>query len=154
MCSAHGAVRVLLGEIVGSEKRPTIVDIEAGLEHLSRGTARNVDTLLAIFEPYYKSMETAARVTELAHELGIPHVYGVANKVRSADDEKALREFAQNHNIELLGSIPDDETMGRADRAGVAPLDFDANGPAVTAISALASRLHEPRTEDRGPRTV
>lgn len=143
MCSAHGAVRVLLGEIVGSEKRPTVVDIEAGLEHLSRGTARNVDTLLAIFEPYYKSMETAARVAELANELGIPHVYGVANKVRSADDEKALREFARQRGIQLLGSIPDDEAMGRADRAGVAPLDFDAAAPAVRAISELASRLHQ-----------
>ncbi len=143
MCSAHGAVRVLLAEIVGSENRPTIVDIEAGLEHLSRGTARNVDTLLAIFEPYYKSMETAARVTELAHELGIQNVYGVANKVRSSDDDEALREFAQTHNIRLLGSIPDDETMGKADRAGIAPLDFDASAPAVRAISELASRLHQ-----------
>ncbi|MDQ6801412.1 MAG: hypothetical protein M3041_11290 [Acidobacteriota bacterium] len=143
MCSAHGAVRVLLGEIVGSEKRPTIVDIEAGLEHLSRGTARNVDTLLAIFEPYYKSMETAARVTELARELGIPHVFGVANKVRSSDDDKALREFAHQHNIHLLGSIPDDEAMGKADRAGVAPLDFDAGAPAIRAISELAARLQQ-----------
>lgn len=143
MCSAHGAVRVLLGEIVGSEKRPTVVDIEAGLEHLSRGTARNVDTLLAVFEPYYKSMETAARVAELASELGISHVYGVANKVRSADDEKALREFARQRGIPLLGSIPDDEAMARADRAGVAPLDFDAGAPAVRAISELASRLHQ-----------
>jgi len=146
MGSAHGAVRVRLGEIVGSEKRPTVVDIEAGLEHLSRGTARNVDTLLAIFEPYYKSMETAARVTELAHELGIPHVYGVANKVRSSDDDKALREFAQKHNIHMLGSIPDDEAMGKADRAGIAPLDFEANAPAVRAISELAARLNEART--------
>lgn len=142
MCSAHGAVRVLLGEIVGSEPRPTVVDIEAGLEHLSRGTARNVGTLLAIFEPYYKSMETAARIVELAHELGIPNVYGVANKVRSADDENALFEFAQKHKIELFGSIPDDETMGRAERAGIAPLDFDASAPAVRAISELASRLN------------
>ncbi len=144
MCSAHGAVRVLLGEIVGSESRPTVVDIEAGLEHLSRGTARNVDTLLAIFEPYYKSMETAARVTELARELGIPRVYGVANKVRSSEDERALREFAERRGIELLGSIPDDEAMAGADRAGVSPLDFDANAPAVRAISALAPLLHEP----------
>lgn len=142
MCSAHGAVRVLLGEIVGSEQRPTVVDIEAGLEHLSRGTARNVDTLLAIFEPYYKSMETAARIVELAHELRIPSVYGVANKVRSADDENALCEFAQKHKIELFGSIPDDETMGRAERAGIAPLDFDPSAPAVRAISELASRLN------------
>lgn len=142
MCSAHGAVRVLLGEIVGSEARPTIVDIEAGLEHLSRGTARNVDTLLAVLEPYYKSMETAARVVELAHELGIPRVYCIANKVRSSDDEKALREFASQRNMDVIASIPDDLTMAKADRAGVAPLDFDANSPAVRAISELASRLN------------
>jgi len=142
MCSAHGAVRVLLGEIVGSEERPTIVDIEAGLEHLSRGTARNVDTLLAVLEPYYKSMETAARITELAHELGIPNVYCVANKVRSEDDGKALREFASQRNMNVIASIPDDVTMGKADRAGVAPLDFDASSPAVRAISDLAAHLH------------
>ena len=142
MCSAHGAVRVLLGEIVGSEERPTIVDIEAGLEHLSRGTARNVDTLLAVFEPYYKSMETAARVTELAHELGIPNVYCIANKVRSTEDEKALREFASQRNMNVLASIPDDVAMGKADRAGVAPLDFDPNAPAVRAIEELATRLN------------
>lgn len=141
MCSAHGAVRILLSEIVASSERPTIVDIEAGLEHLSRGTARNVDTLLAVLEPYYKSMETAARVSELAHELGIPNVYCVANKVRSTDDEKALREFAAARNLNVLISIPDDETMGRADRAGVAPLDFDPKSPAVLAIADLAARL-------------
>lgn len=141
MCSAHGAVRVLLSEIVGSEQRPAIVDIEAGLEHLSRGTARNVDTLLAVLEPYYKSMETAARVTELAHELGIPNVYCIANKVRSEDDEKALREFAAQRNMNVIASIPDDITMAKADRAGVAPLDFDAESPAVRAITALAAQL-------------
>ena len=142
MCSAHGAVRVLLGDIVGGDDRPTIVDIEAGLEHLSRGTARNVDTLLAVLEPYYKSMETAARVTELARELGIPNVYCIANKVRSAEDESALREFASQRNMNVLLSIPDDVTMAKADRAGVAPLDLDANAPAVRAISDLADRLN------------
>lgn len=141
MCSAHGAVRVLLGEIVGSEERPAIVDIEAGLEHLSRGTARNVDTLLAILEPYYKSMETAARVTELARELGIPRVYCVANKVRSAEDEEALRDFAAARNMDVIASIPDDVTMAKADRAGVAPLDFDPDSPAVRAIAGLVTQL-------------
>lgn len=141
MCGVHGAVRVLLGQLVSASERPTIVDIEAGLEHLSRGTARNVDTLLAVLEPYYKSMETAARVIELAHELGIPRVFAVANKVRSADDEKALREFAAERGLNLLTSIPDDEAMGRADRAGVAPLDFDSKAPAVRAIADLAGRL-------------
>ena len=141
MCSAHGAVRVLLSEIVGSGNQPTVVDIEAGLEHLSRGTARNVDTLLAVLEPFYKSMETAARVASLARELGVANVYGVANKVRSAEDETALRDFATERGITMLGSVPDDEAIGRADRAGVSPIDLDPNAPAVRAIAALASRL-------------
>ena len=141
MCAAHGAVRIILGDIVATEQRPTVVDIEAGLEHLSRGTARNVDTLLAIFEPYYKSMETAARVTELARELGIPRVYGVANKVRSAEDDEAMRAFASNRGLDVVAAIPDDESIMRADRAGVAPLDFDPAAKAVRAIADLAARV-------------
>lgn len=141
MCAAHGAVRVLLSELVGQAERPTVVDIEAGLEHLSRGTARNVDTLLAVMEPYYKSMETAARVVELGRELGVPRIHVVANKVRSPEDEQALLEFAAHRGLDVIAVIPDDPAIGRADRAGVAPLDFDAGAPAVQAIARLAGRL-------------
>jgi len=51
-----------------------VLDMEAGVEHLSRGTTRNTDTLLVVAEPYYKSLETAARVAALGRELGIARV--------------------------------------------------------------------------------
>ncbi|MGI8843887.1 MAG: AAA family ATPase, partial [Gemmatimonadaceae bacterium] len=72
MCGAHATVRGLLGELVAhsANGRDIIVDMEAGLEHLSRGTGRHVSLFLAVVEPYYRSMETARRIVELAAELG------------------------------------------------------------------------------------
>jgi len=141
MCGAHAAVRSLVKEMVDQYDRPTVVDMEAGLEHLSRGTTRNVDCLLAVIEPYFKSMETGARVCELAKELGIQKVFGVANKVRHAEDEKALHEFCERRHVELLGFIPYDEALLEAERAGVAPLDYDRTSLAVLAIADLAQKM-------------
>jgi len=88
-------VRGLIGELVrkDDDDRDIIVDMEAGLEHLSRGTGRNLSRFVATIEPYYRSMEVAKRVAALAAELGISEVLAVANKVRDAGDRKAITEF-------------------------------------------------------------
>ena len=62
-------MRALIQEMVEQYDQPTIVDMEAGLEHLSRGTIRYVDCILIIIEPYFKSMETGAQLNRLAKEL-------------------------------------------------------------------------------------
>lgn len=141
MCGAHAAVRSLVAEMVGGNDRPTILDIEAGLEHLSRGTARGVDTLLVIVEPYFKSMETAARMAELGRELGIGKVYGVANKVAGADDEKELRAFFSTKGLKILGIVPQDELVRNAERQGVGPLDLADTSPAINRIGEIARAL-------------
>lgn len=141
MCGAHAAVRTLVREMVAQYDRPAVVDMEAGLEHLSRGTIRYVDCMLIIIEPYFKSMETGARMNTLAKELEIKHVYCVANKVRGKEDERALAEFCENRGMKLLAIIPNDDAMITADRMGLAPLDYDPNGIAVKAISQLAKEL-------------
>ena len=82
MCRSHAAVRQLLGGILEEDTVTTIVDMEAGLEHLSRGTGRHVDTLVVMMEPYYRALETARRTAELGGELGIDRVVAVANKIR------------------------------------------------------------------------
>ena len=123
---------------------PTVVDMEAGLEHLSRGTVRHVDTLLTVIEPYFKSMETAARMTDLGRELGLSRVYAVANKVRTDEDRDALAEFCAQRGLELIATIPEDEAIKKADRLGKAPLDHDPAGAAVTAIDGLARELNSP----------
>ena len=74
-------------------------------------------------------------------ELKIKHVYCIANKVRGTEDERALETFCAEREMNLLCMIPNDDTLITADRANQAPLDYDANGIAVMAISELSNKL-------------
>lgn len=121
--------------------RHVIVDMEAGLEHLSRGTGRHVSRLVAVLEPYYRSMETARNVVALANELGIKDVVVVANKVRDAADRSAIAEFCRAHSMRLVGEVPYDGSLAELERRGGAPIDATPHSPAVTAIETLAARL-------------
>lgn len=122
------------------DQEHVVLDMEPGLEHLSRGTTRNTDILLVVAEPYYKSLETAARVARLGQELGILRVYTVTNKVKSSD-KTSLAKFVKDHSLEVVCEIAHDEEVAEADRLGVAPIDNDAGGILVTAVDSLASRL-------------
>ena len=139
MCSAHAAVRHLLGEL-HEPNVITVIDMEAGLEHLSRGTDRNVDVLLAVAEPYFKALETARRCVELGRELKIPRVAAVANKFRSPSDLEAVRRYAAAHDIDVLAEIPYDEKIQRADLAGTAP-ELTEDNRARAGIEKLAGAL-------------
>lgn len=140
MCAPHATVRGLIRELTGQPGH-LVVDMEAGLEHFSRGTPGHADTLLLVAEPYFKSMETAVRAARLAAELGIPRVAVVANKVRDAGDQAALREFFERAALPVVGVIPADDGIREADRAGQAPLDHDPTSPAVAAICSLVPAL-------------
>lgn len=143
MCGAHATVRGFLGELVtrAPHSHDIVVDMEAGLEHLSRGTGRHVSSFLAVVEPYYRSMETARRITQLAGELGIRRVRIVANKIRNQADRAALQDFCRAHGLPIIGEVPYDESLAEAEREGRPPLDFEPGGAAVTAISRLAAAL-------------
>ena len=121
--------------------RHVIVDMEAGLEHLSRGTGKHVSRLVAVLEPYYRSMETARNVAALAAELGISDVVVIANKVRDAADRAAIAEFCGAHAMRLVGEVPYDGQLAEVERRGAAPIDAAPLSPAVVAIETLAGRL-------------
>jgi len=121
--------------------RDIVVDMEAGLEHLSRGTGRHLSRFVATIEPYYRSMEIAKRVAGLAAELGISDVFVVANKVRDEGDRKAIAEFCAAHSLTLAGEIPYDASLLEAERAGMTPIDFNPDSLAVKAIGRLADTL-------------
>lgn len=123
-----------------AEHPVTIVDMEAGLEHLSRGTARHVDTLLVVLEPYYKALEIGRRAAELAREIGVPRVLGIANKLRDEEDAAAVREFAATHRLPLAAEVPLDDAIRRGDLAGRAPIEVSGS-PAIAAIAELADHL-------------
>jgi CO dehydrogenase maturation factor len=121
----------------------TILDTEASIEHMTRGTVRTVDAVLLVTEPYYRSLETTGRLAPLARELGIPRVWAVANKLRSARDEEAVREYCERHGIEVVGAVPFDERVTEADNGGVALLDHAPDGSATVAIGKLVDLLEE-----------
>jgi CO dehydrogenase maturation factor len=119
----------------------TVVDLEAGLEHLSRGTARHVDTLLLIAEPYFKSLEAAQRSFVLAKDLGIDRIQMVANKIRSSRDEETVRQFAGRHAVTVAGVVPFDPAVVEADERGAAVMDQRPDATSVTAVRQLADQL-------------
>lgn len=134
-------MRGVLRGLVSTTSRMTVVDLEAGLEHLSRGTARHVDTLLLIAEPYFKSLEAAQRSFALAKDLGIARIYLVANKIRSVRDESTVREFAGRHAVTVAGVVPYDPAVVEADERGTAVMDGRPDATSVAAIRQLADRL-------------
>jgi CO dehydrogenase maturation factor len=115
--------------------------MEAGLEHISRGTGRHLSRFVAVVEPYYRSMETAQRVVALATELGVPDVLVLANKVRDDADRHAISDFCAAHGMRLVGAIPFDPALADAERVGRPPIEFVPDGAAVTAIRELATAL-------------
>lgn len=140
MCASHRAVRGLIAEMSGYGEY-TITDMEAGLEHLKRGTARNVDVMLVVTEPYFRSMEAAARTFGLARELDVPHLYVVANKVKNEEDQAAIDEFCRKHGMMQIGTVSEEPLFAEAERHGAAPIDYAPNSPSVQAIRAIAGKL-------------
>ncbi len=112
-------MRSILGAAIDEEADVTLVDMEAGLEHLSRsgGTLAYADALLVVMEPSRKSILTAGRTIVLANELGLERVYGVGNKAREGDEE-FFRSVCAEYNVPLAGIVPEDDEVAEADRSG------------------------------------
>jgi len=136
----HVAMRAVVGGASDSQNHICILDTEASTEHLKVGTAKHVDVLYAVVEPYFKSLESGRRVLALARDLGIEHLALLANKVREGDME-IVERFAEEHALGVIGAIPYDECFLHAERAAVAPIDFAPDAPAVVAIGKLARKL-------------
>ena len=131
-----------MGEV--PDHRPddiTILDMEASIEHVSRGTIGNVDVLVVVTEPYYRSLETTGRLVPAARELGLEQICVVANKVRSERDEAAIREYCARRRFEVVGVVPFDESVTEADHTNRALIDHAPTAPAVVQISKLAREL-------------
>ena len=137
----HATVRSVIETASSADEDVCILDTEASPEHLSRGTARYADAMLAVVEPYFKSLETGRRMAVLAKDLGLERVALVANKVRDEHELEAVREFAAANGLEVAGVVPFDERLPEAERARAAPLDFAPDAPAVEAIGQLARQL-------------
>ncbi len=143
-CGGHATVRSLLAETMDEHADVTLIDMEAGIEHLSRsgGTLAYADVLLMVMEPTRKAVITAARTVALAKELGIPRCVGVGNKARTQADVTTLEELCAEYGVSLATVVPHDLGVVEADRAGRA-LEPDSGGAAWEAVADLLDHIDE-----------
>jgi CO dehydrogenase maturation factor len=120
-CPESVLLKALVMDLVLYKGDTLILDMEAGIEHLGRATARGVDTMLVVVEPGQRSVDCAERIVDMSRQIGLRDVRAVASKVRSAEDEAFLR--AALGGIPLVGSIPFSEGIYAADRDGKSVLD-------------------------------
>lgn len=123
-CAENVLIRELMRHLLVEMDDVIIMDMEAGIEHLSRGTGDAVDLLIVVVEPGQLSMETARRIRDLAKDVGIPNMVVIGNKVRSEKAEEAIRAGLPDFSI--LGFLPYDETLLDADLKGISAFDLDS----------------------------
>ncbi len=121
MCPASSFLRALLRHVVLKDSSAVIMDMEAGIEHLGRGTTKGIDLMIVVVEPGMRSIETAERIKKLAGEVGVKHLAAVVNKGTSSDVKPKLAEMG----IPVLGEIPFSTDLMNADFEGKAPLDAE-----------------------------
>ena len=112
----------IINNLVLRREDVVILDMEAGLEHLGRGTTEGVYAFIVVIEPGARSVQTYKNVKRLAKDLGVAQVKVVANKVRNEDDENFIRERIPQED--LLGMIHNNTEVIDADRQGKSPDDF------------------------------
>ncbi len=122
VCPEHVMLKAILSNLSYRKDDVVIMDMEAGLEHLGRGTAANMDQFMPVIAPGARSVQTYRNVKRLASDLGVKQVRVVANKVRDAQDEAFIRSAIPAED--LLGCIHYNSEVIDADRQGKSPYDF------------------------------
>jgi CO dehydrogenase maturation factor len=139
-CPENAVVRALLRHLVVERDEAVVLDTEAGVEHMGRGTAKHVDTLLIVADANMKSLEIAKHTQELASGSSMKQVYLVGNKVGDKVQEEAIHNFARENGLKILAFIPFDRKVLDMEMKGETPLK-DRGSEAVRAIEGLADML-------------
>jgi CO dehydrogenase maturation factor len=154
-CAESILLKALVTDLVLFKGETLVMDMEAGVEHLGRATARGVDEMVVVVEPGQRSMDTARRILRMSKEIGLPDPVFVVNKVKGPGDESfALRGLADAAEAEgrpapeIIGLIPDSDEIRDSDRDGRAVVD--AVGPELREnFAGIALRLAERMAECR-----
>ncbi len=141
ICPESTLLRALIHHLLIDRKEVVLMDMEAGIEHLGRGTAGFVDKLIIVVEPGKRSIDTAEKIRELASDLHLDRIVVVGNKIRTQAD----REFILHHvkHIPILGFLPFAESIVQADKESTPT--FAQVGSDISAIAhSIADALLVP----------
>jgi len=136
-CPENTLLQALASHLLLARNEVVILDMEAGIEHLGRATAKAVDKLIVVVEPGRRSIETAYKINELAQDIGLHNIVAVGNKLRSQADRKFLISSLPDFNF--LGFIPYDQALVEAD-IGNRPL-LDSSTQIISEVKNIYQAL-------------
>ena len=139
-CPANAVIRALLRHLVVERDEVVILDMEAGVEHIGRGTAKNVDLMLIVTDANMKSLETAKHIHELAASAGMKRIFLIGNKIASEVQGRSIEEFAGKDGLAVLEFVPFDRKVVDAEMRGKTPLQ-ERNSEAMLAIEKLREKF-------------
>ena len=137
VCPESTLLRALMQHLLIERTDVVLMDMEAGIEHLGRGTSEFVDRLLVVLEPGKRSLETAAKIRELAEDIHLLRLGAVGNKVRGPDDEAYLKRHLQG--IPLFGFLPYRDSIIRADMEERPP--FEGNEDLIDLVDKMIEKI-------------
>jgi CO dehydrogenase maturation factor len=137
ICPESALLKTLLTHLLLRREEVVILDMEAGIEHLGRGTASAVDAFITVVEPGRRSLDTARAVRKLAEDIGIRKCYVVGNKVAGDADRQFIADNLPD--FELLGYMSQNPKIVEADRQGISPYDTDPL--VVNEVAAIKDKL-------------
>ncbi|MHB0876490.1 MAG: ATP-binding protein [Anaerolineae bacterium] len=137
VCPESAMLRALVTHLTLQRDEVVILDMEAGVEHLGRGTASAVDAFIVVVEPGLRSVQTARTVQRLAEDIGVTRIFAVGNKVRGPSDEEFIR--GKLEGIPVLGYLPFSNAVIEADLHGASP--FHTVPELAAAVRAIVDRL-------------
>ncbi len=137
VCPENVMVRTLVSHLLLNRGETMILDMEAGIEHLGRATAKAVDRLIVVVEPGQRSLEVALKIRRLASDVGLNNIGLVGNKIRKERDSEFLQE--RMVDFQFLGFLPYDPRMVEADLMGDPP--FASNPEFLRRIKEIADQI-------------
>jgi CO dehydrogenase maturation factor len=119
-----------------------VMDNEAGMEHISRLTTKNVDVLLIVSDPSRRGLQAAVRINELAKclNIGVAKSYVVINMAKEAPSQKAMQMIA-DAQLELIGTVPDDDLIYEYDFEGLPTFEIPEDSKSVRAAFDIFNKI-------------
>ena len=136
-CPENALLAALLAHLLIARDEVVILDMAAGIEHLGRATAREVDKLIVVAEPGMGSIETARRIAKLARDIGLGNIAVVGNKIHNPLEKEFI--ISNLAGFDFLGFIPYDPAVVQAEVDNRSPLE--ASQKIVVATRDIYHRL-------------
>ncbi len=122
-CPENVLLKNLVRHLLVKREEALIIDMEAGLEHLGRGSTGQVDALIIVVEPGQRAMNTARQIKKLGEDLKIKNMVIVGNKVSSEEDRRLIERDLSDFPV--LGYMSFNPNILQADKEGKSPFDMD-----------------------------